>query len=149
LHTEGVATEFISGPPSGQAPAVPGVPFHVFTPELVTAWNEHLSEEEEMIARQARLLDEATAGKLTQEQNNQELREYWLKGLIGRAYVLGSDMFGAIYIGFGKQAVLTVLRDPRHFDLHNKALIAKPQELQRCPRFPDKAVQEALAIGHR
>ena len=146
---EGVATEFISGPPAGHAPAVPGVPWHVLTPDLVKSWNEHVAGEEDIVKHQVTLLDKATAGALTDEAFNQELRDYWLNGAIGRAYVLGSDMFGAIYTAFGKQGVFSAIQDPRHlFELYNAALDAKPDALKHCVRVPEKAVKQALAIGN-
>jgi hypothetical protein len=145
---EGVATEFISGPPSGRVPALPGLPFHVFTPDLAVVWNEHVREEEEMVKRQSSLLARALAGDLTQDALDQEMREYWLNGAVGRAYVLGSDMFGVIYLAFGKPGVFTVLRDPRKFfSLYNKALKTQRLAFRHCVRIPNQTVQQALSIG--
>jgi len=100
-----MATAFISGSPAGRAPAVKGVPFHVFGPDLVKAWNERIPDEEEMVRRQSALLAKAAAGELTTEELNTELREYWLSGPIGRAYVLGTDMLSAIDLAFGRKGV--------------------------------------------
>ena len=86
---EGAATAFISGPPEGCAPAVPGVPFHIFTPELTAVWKEHVAEEPDILARQVALLGREVAGRLTEEELAAELRDYWLAGSVGRAYVLG------------------------------------------------------------
>ena len=145
---EGAATAFISGPPAGCAPAVPGVPFHIFTPDLAEVWKQHVAEEPGILARQVALLDQATAGQLTDEALATELRDYWLSGSVGRAYVLGADMFAAIHLAFGKEKVLSVLQDPRTlFEAYNAALAAKPEALGRCPRVPEAAVRRALAIG--
>ncbi len=145
---EGVATEFISGPPEGRAPAIPDVPFHVFTDDLAKAWKEHVDEEEDILKHQIALLDQAAAGELTEEALNAELRDYWLNGVVGRAYVLGADMFGAIYLAFGKQGVFLAMKDPRRlFEMYNAALDAKPEALKRCVRVPDASVKRALAIG--
>jgi len=71
-------------------------------------------------------------------------------GAPGRAYVLGADMFGAIYPAFGKERVFSVMQDPRTlFQTYNAALRARPERLRRCPRVPDAAVKRALAIGER
>jgi hypothetical protein len=80
---EGAATAFISGPPEGCAPAVPGVPFHVFTPELTAPWKQHVAEEAAILARQVALLDRAAAGRLTEEELAAEMRDYWLAGSVG------------------------------------------------------------------
>jgi hypothetical protein len=145
---EGVATEFISGPPEGRAPAVPGVPYHVFTEDLAKVWNKLVGEEEDILKHLTVLLDQATAGELTEETFNAQLRDYWLNGTLGRAYVLGADMFGAIYLAFGQPGVFTVMKDPRRlFEIYNAALEAKPEALKRCVRVPEASVKKALAIG--
>jgi hypothetical protein len=144
---EGSATYFISGTPAGRAPAFPDAKFQIFTPDMTKAWADGVSEEETLVQRQADLLDRAVAGKLTQDEFNNELKNYWLNGTIGRAYVLGAEMFGAIYAAFGKDAVLSVMQDPRQFfKLYDAAIDAKPELLKRCVRIPDKAVKQALAI---
>jgi hypothetical protein len=144
---EGVATYFFSGPPPGRAPAYPEARSHVFTPELAQAWTAYVEEEPDIARHQASLLEQAAAGKLTNEDLDEDMREYWLNGAIGRAYVLGSEMFGAIYTAFGKQGVFTAMQDPRQlFALYNKAIDTKPEALSRCVRIPVQAVAEALAI---
>jgi hypothetical protein len=145
---EGVATYFISGSPPGRVPSFKETPFHVFTSELAKLWDDYVVAEDEILQRQTMLLDKAVAGELTEEAFNTELREYWFIGVIGRAYVLGSEMFGAIYTAFGKEGVFAAMRDPRRlFDSYNAALDAKPEALKRCVRIPDRAVGQALAIG--
>lgn len=147
---EGVATYFISGPPPGRAPALPEARFHVFTPDLAKAWNDGIAQEEDMVQHQTASLDKALAGELTQNEFDTELRDYWLNGVVGRAYVLGSEMFGAIYTAFGKEAVFSAIQDPRRlFELYDAALDAKPEALKRCVRVPERAVKQALAIGGR
>jgi hypothetical protein len=107
-----------------------------------------VDEEEDIMAHQVTLLRRAAAGELTEDAFNAQLRDYWLNGLVGRAYVLGSDMFAAIYLAFGKQGVFAAEQNPRQmFELYNAALNAKPEALKRCVRIPDEAVKQALAIG--
>ena len=89
---EGMATYFISGSPPGRVPASPEARFHVFTPDLTKAWNDRVTEEEEMMQHEAALLDKTLAGKLTEQEFDTELRDYWLNGVIGRAYVIGSEL---------------------------------------------------------
>lgn len=144
---EGVATEFISGPPAGRAPAVEGVPFHIFDEALARVWLEHVKEEDDILKHQVDLLDQAVSGRLNENALSSQLRDYWLSGTVGRAYVLGADMFGAIYLAFGKKGVFSAMMDPRRlFEIYNAALDAKPEALARCVRVPDAAVRQALAI---
>jgi hypothetical protein len=145
---EGSATYFISGSPAGRAPAFPDARFHVFTPEITKGWDDAVAQEEELVQHQAALLDRAVAGNLTEDAFNTELRDYWMNGIIGRAYVLGSEMFGAIYAAFGKAGALSAMQDPRQlFQMYNEALDTKPDLLKRCVRIPDKTVKQALTIG--
>ena len=145
---EGVATEFISGPPPGRVPAIPGVPYHLFTPALAAAWGERVEQEPAMVAHLAALLDRAVHDSLSQDQLETEMRDYWFEGSIGRAYVLGSEMFGAIELGLGRKAVFQAIEDPRRlFQLYNRAIDANPKQLARCVRVPDGAVTQSLAIG--
>ena len=78
------------------------------------------------------------------------MREYSLNGVVGRAYVLGAEMFGAIYTAFGKDGVFVAMQDPRRlFERYNAALDAEPERLKQAVRIPEKAVAQALAIGER
>lgn len=145
---EGSATYFISGSPAGRAPAFPDARFHVFTPEITKGWDDGVAQEEELVQHQAALLDRAVAGNLTEDAFNTELRDYWMNGIIGRAYVLGSEMFGAIYAAFGKAGALSAMQDPRQlFQMYNEALDTKPDLLKCCVRIPDKTVKQTLTIG--
>jgi hypothetical protein len=145
---EGVATKFISGPPAGCVPEMPGVPFHIFTPDLAAAWNARVPEEPEMVRHMSELLDRAVHGTLTQDELDRDMREYWFDGAIGRAYVLGSELFGAIALGLGKDSVLVAIEDPRRlFQLYDQALDRKPTLFPNCVRMPEGTVAQALAIG--
>lgn len=145
---EGAATKFVSGSPAGCVPTIAEVRFNIFTPELTKSWKAHVANEAELVQHQVKLLDRALAGDLTEEQLNTEMREYWLNGVVGRAYVIGAEMFGAIYVAFGKEKVFEAMKDPRRlFSLYNAALDAKPAVLGGCVRVPEGAAKQALAIG--
>jgi hypothetical protein len=146
---EGAATYFISGSPAGRAPAFPDARFHVFTPDMTKAWDDSVAQEEELLAASGGIARPRGGWQpVTEDVFNTELREYWLNGLIGRAYVLGSEMFGAIYAAFGKAGVLSAMQNPRQlFQRYNEALDAKPDLLKRCVPIPDKTVRQALIIG--
>ncbi len=145
---EGAATEFVSGPPPGRAPAVPDLPYHILDPEACEAWRSLVAEEGDILRHQVALLDRAAAGKLTKKAFNDDLFDYWIGGAIGRVYVLGADMLGAIYLAYGKQGVFSVMEDPRKlFQVYNAALDKRPKALRRCVRVPKSAAEEAMAIG--
>ena len=145
---EGTATKFASGAPPGCVPEIAGAPFNIFTPELTQSWNALLADEAELVQHQATQFDRALSGDLSSEAFDTDLREYWLSGAVGRAYVVGAEMFGAIHLAFGKEAVFAAMKDPRQlFSLYNKALDAKPKALARCVRVPENTAKQALALG--
>jgi Putative zinc dependent peptidase (DUF5700) len=145
---EGAATKFVSGSPAGCVPAIAEVRFNTFTPELTKSWKVHAANEAELVQHQVKMLDRALSGDLSEEEWSADMREYWLSGTVGRAYVIGSEMFGAIYVAFGKEKVFEAMKDPRRlFSLYNAALDAKPALLGGCVRVPERAVKQALAIG--
>jgi hypothetical protein len=101
-----------------------------------------------MVRRLGALLDRAVNGAQTEEQLQDDMRDYWFHGAIGAGYVLGAEMVGAIELGLGRKAVFQAIEDPRKlFQLYNRAIDAKPDVLGRCVRMPDRAVAQALAIG--
>jgi hypothetical protein len=120
---------------------------------VTKSWKALVANEEELVQHQVAMLDRALSGDLTEEEFNADMREYWLNGAIGRAYVIGSEMFGAIYVAFGKVKVFAAMKDPRQlFSLYNAALdvkpaYAKPDALAGCVRVPERAVKQALDIG--
>lgn len=145
---EGTATKFVSGSPPGCVPAIAEVRFNTFTPELTTGWKAHVANEAELVRHQVEMLDRALAGQLSEEALGTDMRDYWLNGKVGRAYVIGAEMFGAIYVAFGKEKVFEAMKDPRRlFSLYNAALDAKPAVLGACVRVTDRAVKQALSIG--
>jgi len=147
---EGTATEFISGAPGGLVPPVPGLRYQIFKGDakLSAAWDALVPEEPAMFEHLIALLDKASSGALSDDDLQAEISAYWLNGFIGRAYFLGSELFGAIYHAFGKEGVFSAMRDPRKlFELYSQALDAKPEMLGRCFRIPESAVKRALAIG--
>jgi hypothetical protein len=147
---EGAATAFMSGAPAGRVPASSDVRFHSMKGDLEEAWNRNVAAEEEILERQVAMLSKALAGALTETELHRELNDYWLSGLVGRAYVLGAEMFGAIYLAHGRSGVFSAMADPRKlFALYNSALDARPKELRRCVRVPQAAVEMALGIGRR
>ena len=49
-------------------------------------------------------------------------RNYWGMDTTGDSYFLGSELFGAIYFGFGKEGCFQAMRDPLPQELVMEAL---------------------------
>jgi len=145
---EGTATKFVDNAPGGCVPAVAESRGHTFEGELGTLWKNYTSEEPDIFKRMIESFEKTYAGRMTTEELNTEARDFWLRGLKGRAYFVGSELFGAIYHAFGKEGSFAAMRDPRKlFALYSKAIDKKPELLGGCFRIPQSAVQHALAIG--
>jgi hypothetical protein len=147
---EGTATKFIDNAPGGMVPRVDpnrkgNEPLERIISEI---WQKYSAEEKAIFNRLFTTFEKACMGKLSKEELNQEMREYWLTGISGRIYFLGSEMFGAIYHGLGKQACFDAMRDPRKiFDFYNKAIDKNPKLLGQCIRIPDRLVKMAQSLG--
>lgn len=147
---EGTATKFVDNAPGGCVPAVDGSRENTFQGELGILWKNYTSEEPDIFKRMISIFERLYSGGMTAEDLNTEVRNYWLSGRKGRAYFLGSELFGAVYQTFGKDLSFASMADPRKlFALYNKAIEKKPELLGRCCRVPESTVQHALAIGQR
>ena len=148
LVGEGTATKFLSNAPGGIVPAISdNSETSFYKTDIIKLWSEHTKSEEEIFLHFFDVFKKAFEGKLSEDDYKKDLRNYWLDGLTGRLYFIGSEIFGAIYYGFGKEGCFEAMRDPRKiFSLYNQA-IEKKSELSACPRVPESLIEMALSIG--
>jgi hypothetical protein len=147
---EGTATKFIDNLPGGIVPRVdPNRNPNTAREKLIAQlWQDYTRDHKKIWLRFFLTLEHAFTGEITEEQLNKEFRNYWITGKIGRNYFLGSEIFGAIYHGLGKDACFEAMRDPRKMlPLYNKALEKNKQRLSKCVRVPDSIIAMSLAIG--
>lgn len=145
---EGTATRFVDNAPGGCVPTVAESRRHSFNGDLGLLWKNYTSEEPDIFKRMVQSFEEIYSGRMTAEGMNTEARDYWLSGIKGRAYFLGSELFGAIYHAFGKDGSFAAMRDPRKlFSLYNQAIEKNPELLGKCYIIPEATVRRALAIG--
>jgi hypothetical protein len=149
---EGTATKFVDNAPGGFVPEVDHARTsrgHAFGGEGVDSlWKAYTLEEANLFKRMVETFEKAYSGHLSDKQLKAEISDYWLSGLKGPVYFLGSELFGAIYHAFGKDGSFAAMQDPRQiFELYNTAIKTKPELLGRCYVIPDLTVQHALAIG--
>ncbi len=150
---EGTATKFINNASGGRVPRIDleraNTMMDPSTNEMTKSlWEEYTSEEDNIFARMVETFQDVLQGKMQQDDLNREIREYWITGMIGRNYFVGSELFGAIYFGFGKEGCYEAMRDPRKmFDLYNRSRTQKPDMLDNCPMIPEHIVQSALSMG--
>lgn len=149
---EGTATKFVDNAPGGCVPVVDEARTsggYAFGGKGVDSlWKIYTLEEATIFKRMVETFEKAYSGHLTEKQLKAEMSNYWLSGLKGLVYFLGSELFGTIYHAFGKDRSFAAMKDPRQiFDLYNNAIKTKPGLLGRCYVIPDSTVQHALAIG--
>lgn len=150
---EGTANKFISNVPGGQVPPLrENEAMDYFDQTVMDAWQREWDRftgiEDELFLKMTEAFDRAYAGDLTREQLNLEIRDFWLKGFVQPLYFVGSELFGAIYYGFGREACFDAMRDPRLiFDLYNRSLQNRPELLGKCPPIPVSTAENALRLG--
>jgi hypothetical protein len=149
---EGTATKFMSNLEGGCVPKIDQIRKTIRFPEAtLKLWHAYTKGEDEMFKRFVSLFEDAYAGKLTEEQYNKETSDYWQnshKYPLPPYYFFGSELFGAIYLGLGKDACFEAIRDPRLiFDYYDKALDSRKDILGKCPRIPRETVEHALRLG--
>jgi len=152
---EGTANKFISNVPGGNAPAIrENETMDYFDQEILRAWMDEWNRltgiEDELFHKLADTFDRAYAGDMTEEELNREIRDFWLKGFVQPLYFVGSELFGAIYYGFGREACFDAMRDPRLiFDLYNRSLQRRPERLGKCPAIPASTAENARLLGQK
>jgi len=152
---EGTANKFISNVPGGCVPALrENEAMDYFDEETLRAWMEEwnrLTEiEDELFRKLTDTFDRAFSGDLTEEQLSGEIRDFWLKGFVQPLYFVGSELFGVIYFGSGREACFGAMRDPRLiFDLYNRSLRNRPDLLGKCPRIPASTAENARGLGQQ
>jgi len=147
---EGTATKLVNNAPGGNVPPVDNKKksYIFFYEGVKPLWEKYTASADEIFKRMTESFEKAYGGNLTDKEVDDEMRNYWFFGIMGPAYFVGSELFGAIYHGFGKKGCFRAMRDPRNmFDLYNKSIEKKPQLLSKCPKIPELTVKHALTIG--
>jgi hypothetical protein len=150
---EGTANKFINNCGGGAVPRIDGDRANTImdpgtndmTREL---WEQYTRDESDIFEKLVETFNRAADGDLPEAELKDEMAGYWITGMMPRNYFVGSEIFGAIYFGFGKEGCFDVMRDPRKmFDYYNRALEKRPDVLSGCPRIPGAAAARALSIG--
>lgn len=146
---EGTATKFINNYPGGCVPVVDNSRDSSFdNAEIGKWWRRYTTEESDLFTRLITTFEQAYSGRLSPTQLQAETSQFWMSGYVSPVYFVGSELFGAVYHGYGKEGAFTAMRDLRKlFFLYNNAIKNKPDILGRCYVIPDSLVQHALAIG--
>ncbi|HEY6951435.1 MAG TPA: DUF5700 domain-containing putative Zn-dependent protease [Bacteroidota bacterium] len=148
---EGTATKFVDNAPGGDVPLVdparPAGGFAFGGKAVDSLWKVYTLKESDLFASMVETFERAYSGHMTEKQLEAETGSYWLGGLKGPAYFVGSEIFGAIVHALGKEGAFVAMQDPRRiFELYDRALKSNPELLGRCFVIPDSTVRHALAL---
>lgn len=146
---EGTATKFVDNSPGGRVPVVDNSrDSSHYDAKGANWWQKYTTEEPDLFRRLITTFERAYSKKLSSTELQTEISQFWFNGWVSPVYFVGSELFGAVYHGFGKEGVFAVMRDLRKlFFLYNNAIKNKPDILGRCYVIPDSTVQHALDIG--
>jgi hypothetical protein len=146
---EGTATKFINNYPGGKVPSIDGTRKPtIFKSEVKVWWDKYTADEQNLFNRLETTFEQIYNGTMTKEDILKEISNYWLSGYTSPVYFVGSELFGAIYTGLGKEKAFETMRDPRKiFKYYNDAIKEKPDILSGCYLIPDSIAMHALSIG--
>lgn len=147
---ESTTSKFINNYSGGFVPAIDKSQDSSFFNIVVQKdWNIYATKESEIIERLISIFERAYNGQLTDSELDSEINQFRENvNVVSPFLFIGSELYGAVYYGFGKEGLFTVMRDPRQlFFLYNKAILSNPGKLSRCIRIPDEATYHALQIG--
>jgi len=111
---EGTASKFVDNMPGGTIGKVGKGRSKNFEEAVRKIWSEYSLQEEEMFRVFEEDFRKIYDGTYTKDSIQSRMLHYWLSGGKGRAYFLGSELFGAIYQAFGRQQLFYTMENPRY-----------------------------------
>lgn len=142
--TEGTATKLVnnvygkfverinSNKPVPYFKAIPGI-------NIEREWKKMFSEEPEMFSKFFNTAIKILDGSYKYNDIQKELNKYWIAPGSAKYYLIGSELIGAIYFGFGKNGCFDVMKDPiQLITLYNSSIKKNRYKLKNCPKVPKK-----------
>jgi len=148
---EGTAVKCVNNYPGGCVPAIDkSKNSDIFKDAIKIEWQKYTLKESELFLLFTTTFEKAYSGKLSRKELQDEMQNFWLNGYISPVYFIGSELFGAIYIGGGKENLFKAMVDLRQVPLlYNDAIKNQPRLIGNCFVFPDSIVQHSLRIGNK
>lgn len=146
---EGTAVRFMDNSPGAYVPVLTELRKPTQESNRVQSiWGDYIADVKNIFNKVISTYESISSGKLTRDQLESEISHYWLSGYTSLVYFVGSELFGPIYVAFGKEKVFEAMQNPRKiFYLYNNAIKLKPRLLGNCTVLPDSMVRHALSIG--
>lgn len=135
---EGSASKFVDNLPGGCIPKIDLKRKSNLEKEGIVLWKEFTANEKQLFREFVEDFKRIFDG-IYSTDSIQSRFVYWLSGYKGKAYFIGSELYGSIYIAFGKQIALETITKPTQlFKLYNQAV---QKENLNCPSLPEWLVR--------
>ncbi|MEM8508640.1 MAG: DUF5700 domain-containing putative Zn-dependent protease [Bacteroidota bacterium] len=110
---EGTASKFVDNLPGGCIAKVSEGRSKNYGKATQEIWSEYTLQEKQIFNAFEQDFQRIYDGTYTEEDIQQRIRTYWLSGIKGRAYFLGSELYGAVFKAFGKEELFNVMEHPK------------------------------------
>ncbi len=135
---EGTASKFVDNLPGGCVPKIDSKRKSNLEPEGLVIWKEYTSKEKELFREFIDDFKKINNGIYSMDSLSSRF-VYWLSGYKGKAYFIGSELYGAVYFTFGKQTAFSAMTEPtKLFHLYNQAINKRKSN---CPSLPKWLVE--------
>lgn len=115
--------------------AIPGI-------NLERAWRNMFSQENEMFKRFFNTVGKIMKGEYNSYNVNKELNSYWMAPGSAKYYLIGSELMGAVYFGFGKKGCFEVMKDyTKLIPMYHKSISKNRYKLKNCPQVPADVIK--------
>ena len=119
---EGTASKFVDNLPGGCVPKINSKTGSNLESEGIAIWKQYTVREEEIFSEFVADFKKINDGLYSMDSISSRF-VYWLSGYKGRAYFVGSELYGAVYSAFGRETAFSAMIDPtRLFNLYNQAI---------------------------
>ena len=135
---EGSASKFVDNLPGGCIPKIDLKKKSNLEKEGIVIWKEFTANEKQLFRAFVEDFKKIFDG-IYSTDSIQSRFVYWLSGYKGKAYFIGSELYGGVYSAFGKQIALETITNPiQLFKLYNQAV---QKRKLNCPSLPEWLVR--------
>jgi hypothetical protein len=135
---EGTASKFVDNLPGGCVPKIDSKRKSNLESEGVAIWKEYTVKEKELFDEFIDDFKKINDNVYSMDSISPRF-VYWLSGYKGKAYFIGSELYGSVYFAFGRETAFLAMTDPtKLFHLYNQAI---GKRKLNCPSLPGWLVE--------
>lgn len=123
---EGSASKLVDNLPGGCIEKIDARRASSFDESGRKVWSAYTKNEQQIFDSLVADFEKIFDGLYNKDSVQNRMKNYWLTGYKGRAYFIGSELYGAVYLAFGKETTLSAIEKPQRLpSLYNRALQKK------------------------